>query len=106
MPRPVDLRRAPHIVFRKLGRENAYGQARHPDFAVDERIENPLIEIDPRTKGMKRLEIAAHEALHIANPGATESAVKRGARYIALVLWHLGYRADDEEMLENFPEVK
>lgn len=97
MPRPnsepgVDLRRVPRIVFRKLGREDAFGQAWHPA----ETGEEALIEIDPTITKLKRLEIAIHEALHIAHFPLPEIIIVRAARYVAKVVWSMGYRADEE----------
>lgn len=105
MPREkggIDLRRVPIIRVRKLGRQRATGQAWHPHFAEVKPIPVPVIDLDPRRTGRKRMDDALHEALHLALPGLPEESVKLAATYQALVLWHLGYRADDEAINENW----
>lgn len=100
----VHLGRLPRIIVRPLGKQGAYGLANHPDFVDrhDTKAPEPLIEIDTRTKGRKRLEILLHEAAHIAIPGLTEDTIKVLTRYQARVLHGVGYHADEVEMNENF----
>lgn len=50
------------------------------------------IEIDPNLSPSKALEVAVHEALHLADWGLSERKVKYRAKYIAEVLWAQGYR--------------
>lgn len=96
----VDLRRLPTIIRRPLGRERAYGFAHHlqhgnaggdpPDREWDG---SPTVWLDPTYDGTRKgLEVALHEALHLACPFMYEEVVTQTARYQAMVLWHLGYR--------------
>lgn len=50
------------------------------------------VEIDPNISPRKFQEVVVHEALHLADWEATERKVKYRAKYIADVLWKLGYR--------------
>lgn len=75
---------------RKLGREQAHGQVHEP--ASD----NPLIEIDERLRGLERLTIVTHEALHVAMPTLSEKGVIRAAKIVASVLWADHYRRVDQ----------
>lgn len=50
------------------------------------------IEIDPNLCPSKTLEVAVHEALHLADWSLSERKVRYRARYIAEVLWGQGYR--------------
>lgn len=92
----VDLRRLPRIVQRPLGKERAYGfaaqllhgEAGEPPFAGE-----PTIWLDPSYDGTRKgMEVALHEALHLACPFMFEDVVTATARYQARLLWHLGYR--------------
>jgi hypothetical protein len=71
------------VVERKLGRENVYGFAH---------FEKKLIEIDPRLKARKYLEILIHEKLHIENPEWSEAKIVHQSKEIANLLWNHGYR--------------
>lgn len=71
------------VKERKLGREKAWGLA-HQD-------EN-LIEIDPRLKGKKRMEITVHEALHLIFPTLSETDVIRHSKKLTGLLWKENYR--------------
>lgn len=75
---------------RKLGREQAHGQVHEP--ASD----NPLIEIDERLRGLDRLTIVVHEAVHVAMPTLSEKGVIRAAKIVASVLWADHYRRVDQ----------
>lgn len=75
------------VVYRKLGKEKAWGQAH---------VDDKTIEIDPRLKGRKKIEILIHEALHILNPEMSETKVVDQGRRIANVLWKQGYRQVDQ----------
>jgi hypothetical protein len=77
--------RSPKIVYRKLGKERAWGQATH-----DER--SPLIEIDPRLGAKRQLEVLIHEASHLAIPEASEGKIDAIGKYICDVLWKQNYR--------------
>ncbi len=98
----IDLRYLPHVLFKKLGRKKVYGLSTHPHFAEVKPVKHPFIEIDITLTGVKRLEIIIHEALHLAVPGMPESVVVYTARYLARVLWHLQYRADEEWQNEHY----
>jgi hypothetical protein len=78
------------IQERKLGRENAHGQA------VDFDTDNPLIEISPNLKGRDRLTILIHEAMHVSFPTMSERQVIRAGKLIAAVLWADNYRRVDQ----------
>lgn len=71
------------IIYRKLGREKAWGQAYCGD---------NLIEIDPALKGKHKLEIIIHEAMHILNPEWNENEVVHKSRQLARVLWKERFR--------------
>jgi hypothetical protein len=78
------------VVWRKLGREDAWGQA-HFDPA------RPLIEVDPRLGSKRQLEVLCHEVLHITlfpNDGsaATEKLVDGAAKKLCNTLWQQNYR--------------
>jgi len=92
----IDLRRMPKIIRRPLGRERAYGfamQRLHGDAGEPPFEDEPTIWLDPTYDGTRRgLEVAIHEALHLACPWMFETVVTQTARYLAMVLWRLGYR--------------
>lgn len=96
----IDLRKLPYIVFRKLPRD--YGLSDHPLWQEITPLEHPMVEIDTHTVGRKRLEVAIHESLHISIPALPESIVTYASRYIARVVWALGYRADEEAHEKKF----
>jgi hypothetical protein len=98
----IDLRKLPYIFIYKLWRRKAHGLACHPHFAEVTPVDHPFIEIDIRSKGMRRLELIIHESMHLAVPGMPESVVGYTAKYIAKVLWHMNYRSDDEWQNENY----
>lgn len=98
----IDLRKLPHIFIYKLWRRRAHGLATHPHFAEVKPVKHPFIEIDIRSKGMRRMELILHESLHLAVPGMPESVVGYAAKYLAKVLWHMNYRSDDEWQNENY----
>lgn len=97
-----DLRRLPFIVFRKLGKQTADGQAHHPLYQETITLPHLILECDPRQKGRMRLETLIHEALHLAVPALPEKVVSYAARYVARVLWHLQYRADEDWHEEHY----
>lgn len=78
------------VVWRKLGREVAWGQA-HFDPA------HPLIEVDPRLGAKRQLEVLCHEVLHITlfpddvSP-ATEKIVDAAGKKLCDTLWKQNYR--------------
>lgn len=75
-----------NIVYRKLGKERADGQAFKHD---------GTIEIDPRIKGRRLLETLIHETMHITNPHWTEEAVISHSKELTRVLWNAGFRKMD-----------
>jgi len=79
----------PRIIERKLGKEQAWGQA----FPHSSR---PKIEIDPRLSAQRHLEVMCHEALHIALPDLVgkkgEAEVDRIGKVVSDALWRGSYR--------------
>ena len=73
------------VIWRKLGRERAWGQA-----TTDPA--HPLIEIDPRLGAKRQLEVICHEQLHISLPGLPESEVDRIGKDLGKILWGQNYR--------------
>lgn len=74
------------VVYRKLGKEKAWGQAL---------IEDNTIEIDPRLRARKKMQILIHEALHLLNPEWSESKVIEQSTKLAKLLWSQHYREVD-----------
>lgn len=68
----------PHIVEKKLGRYRAHGRCHQ---------EEGLIEIDPRLRGIVRLETLIHEIDHFLRPDKTEESVTDYAERMARLLW-------------------
>ena len=75
----------PRVIFRKLGREKAWGLA-----TCDP--SHPLVEIDTRLSPARELEVAVHESLHIAMPSLGEKEIDRVGKAVARVLWKINYR--------------
>jgi len=71
------------IIEKKLGKHKVHG------FAC---FNEHTIEIDPRLKDCKRLEILLHEALHLIFPFLDELEVQRGGEELSAVLWKDGWR--------------
>jgi len=96
----LDLRRMPAIIERPLGRSRAFGFAAQQlhgeaggDAPMPEWTGEPTIWRDPTYDGTRRgLETDIHEALHLACPWMFEKVVTQTARYLAMVMWKLGYR--------------
>ena len=74
------------VIYKKLGREKAWGQA-HTD--------DNIIEIDPRLKGRKLMEILLHEALHLQNPTWSETEVLTKSKELTSLLWSQAFRRVD-----------
>lgn len=92
----IDFRKIPRIVYRPLLKHGAEGMATqllHTDEGHEPRA-GPLIEVDSRLTGRRKLDTEIHELLHLACPWMPEFAVRRTATYLAMVLWHLGYRQE------------
>ena len=79
------------MVFRPLGRHQAHVCPSRPDM-------QGLIELDPRLRGRRLLEVAIHEMLHQLFPGMEEEDVRRAGRWVALSLWAWGVRLDEDDM--------
>ena len=78
----------PKVYFKKLGRENANGQAM--DYG---RLK--YIEIDPRIKGKLLLNTFVHERLHFIFPEMEEEKISELADTLEDFLWKHGYRKVD-----------
>lgn len=74
------------IVYRKLGKEQAYGIA----------SSDGIIEIDERLRSKKHLEVLIHEVLHILNPKDSENAIVKKSVTLTKILWKEGYRRIDQ----------
>jgi len=74
------------IIYRKLGKEQAYGIS----------SSDGVIEIDERLKGRKMMEVLIHELMHLTNPKDSEQAIIRKSVIITKVLWNEGYRKIDD----------
>lgn len=74
------------IIYRKLGKEKAYGIANH---------HTNTIEIDSRIVGKKHLEILMHEGAHILLPEMNEEGIVRLSTALTRLLWEEGYRRID-----------
>jgi hypothetical protein len=91
------------VVWRKLGREVAWGQA-HFDAA------RPLIEMDPRLGAKRQLEVLCHEVLHITMfPGdaspETEKIVDAAGKKLCETLWRQNYRRVLLDKNTNPPKI-
>lgn len=71
------------VVWRKLGRERAWGQAT---------IGEDLIEVDPRLGAKRQLEVLCHEQVHLTFPDMPEAQVDRAGKDLARMLWAQDYR--------------
>lgn len=78
-------KKSPKVIYRKLGRESAWGQAWHDG-------RKPTIEIDPRLGARRLMEVTIHEAVHLADPELSESKVDAMGKFICKVLWNENYR--------------
>lgn len=67
------------VIHRKLGREQAHGQA-----WTDDRV----IEIDERLKGIQHLETVVHEIMHVQNPKWSEIKVQGHAKQMAEIIFN------------------
>lgn len=88
-------RRKIKVVYRKLGKEKAWGQC-HDD----------CIEIDERVFGKKHLEILVHEMIHWINPEDSEDQVIKKSVLITNTLWSEGYRRIDNNNIEPLQDGK
>jgi hypothetical protein len=76
------------VIFKKLGREKAWGSAN---------VDDKTIELDPKLKGRKLLEILIHEAMHIMNPEWSETKVINQSKKLTQLLWRQHFRKVDNE---------
>jgi hypothetical protein len=76
------------IIYKKLKRRNAFGIAY---------TDTGIIELDPRLKGIKDLEIRIHEITHITLPFLSEEAVIDHSAEMARWLWKSDYRRHDSD---------
>jgi hypothetical protein len=74
------------IIYRKLGKEQAYGIS----------SSDGVIEIDERLRGKKAMEILIHELLQLTNPKEVEKTIIRKRVSLTNVLWNEGYRKIDD----------
>lgn len=73
------------VIWRKLGKERAWGQAETDPV-------RPVVEIDPRLSPKREIETLTHEVLHVAFPQMSEKEVDRAGKVISKVLWEQNYR--------------
>jgi len=71
------------VVYRKLGREQAWGMAT---------MGENFIELDPRLGAKRQLEVLCHEQLHLSFPDMTEKQVDRAGKELCATLWNQAYR--------------
>ena len=71
------------VVYRKLGRERAWGQA----FLGED-----TMEIDPRLGARRQLEVLCHEQVHLLFPDMSETQVDRAGKALSRMLWAQDYR--------------
>ena len=76
-------RRKSKVVWVKLGRQKAWGQAT---------IGEGLIEIDPRLGAKRQVDFLCHEQIHLTFPEMSEAQVDRAGKDLAAVLWDQNYR--------------
>jgi len=74
------------IIYRKLGKEQAYGLS----------SSDGIIEIDSRLKSKKHLEVLIHELLHLLNPKDSEEMIIKKSVTLTKILWKEGYRRIDQ----------
>ena len=77
--------KSPKVVWRKLGKEKAWGQAWHDD-------RSPKIEIDPRLGAKRQLEVLCHEQCHLSLPDLSEAQIDRLGKEVSNTLWKQNYR--------------
>jgi hypothetical protein len=79
------MKRKSKVVWRKLGREKAWGQANKDP-------QHPLIEIDPRLGAKRQLEVLCHEQIHNSLPDLDEDETDRVGKELCRMLWSESYR--------------
>lgn len=76
----------PKVIYRKLGKHQAHGQATPK-----------LIEIDDRLKGKKLMEITFHESIHSYDFNMEEIDVIKLSRFMTEIFWREGWRKVDNK---------
>ena len=84
------------IIYRKLGREKAWGLA----------SSDGIVEVDESLRGKKHFEILTHEILHILFPRATEDEIEEKSIILINTLWHEGYRRVDNANNQKLQDGK
>jgi len=74
------------IIYRKLGKEQAYGIA----------SSDGIIELDSRLKSKKHLEVLIHEVMHLLQPEDEEEEIIRKSVTLTKILWKENYRRIDQ----------
>lgn len=74
------------VYYRKLGKERVHGWA-HYD----------CIELDPRLRGKKHLEILLHEITHYLFPDLSEEEVIKKSVIMTNTVWNENYRRIDND---------
>ena len=77
--------RQPKVIWRKLGKEKAWGMATCDPTS-------PTIEIDTRLSPRRELEVLCHEQLHISLPDLPEAHIDRLGKEMSRNLWSQNYR--------------
>jgi hypothetical protein len=77
------MKRVKQVIHRKLGKEQAMGLAF---------VDDGVIHIDERLKGIEHLDTLVHEIYHCLNPKFSEIKVQGHATELAKILWDNGYR--------------
>jgi len=76
------------VVEKKMGRKKLWGQAH---------FDRGEIDIDPRLKGKKHLEILLHEALHIIYQSEDEDRIVKDSIALTNLIWEQSYRRVDDD---------
>lgn len=84
-------RRKIKVVYKKLGKEKVWGLAE---------LGGDSIEMDPRLKGKKHLEILIHEALHILHPKLSEEIIMNNSICLTNLIWGERYKRVEEDSSE------
>ena len=80
------MRKSIKVEYKNLGKQRKWGLA----YQDENRME-----IDPRAKGKKHLELMNHEGLHILCPYLTEDEIVRISTSLTDLLWGQDYRRAD-----------
>lgn len=80
------MRQRVRVKYKKLGQKKLWAQAL---------FETNTIELDPRAKGKKHLELLNHECLHLLLPTLNEEEIIRLSTSLTDLLWKENYRRID-----------